>query len=197
MLKTTDGDNYVFTVNPGGRAVLDSKVGKESERSELSIRDQIPFNTVIHQSYSVKVDGIPKTEDFIVIGQWHGEPKAKSTRGPWLALLLTKEGELMIRALYLKDGDSGPAKRVPLYTEKFVPNKWYDVKYEFKTGGKDVGFIDAWLDGKKVASYRGYVGFLDQSYAGYFKFGIYRPRPQPGGVTLTATYKNVNYEIIR
>jgi hypothetical protein len=201
-IRTVERDGkttYLFTVRPGRRAALDAKEGRIAERAELSTRDDIPLGAVICQSYSLKLDSIPKAEEFVMLGQWHAG--ANIGKGPWLSTIVNRNGRISIR-VHTEFGEAAPADdkkanvlRHALYNQPFTPNKWYDLRFHMRTGPAATGFVDVWVDGKQVAKYKGAVGYAEQKSSGYFKFGIYRPQPRQGSQVMNAEYRDVRYSV--
>ncbi|WP_208402901.1 heparin lyase I family protein [Sphingomonas japonica] len=180
-----DGPEYLFKAVPGMRRAND----RIAERSELSFQHKLPFGVAAEQRYSVRASAIPVKEPRLIIGQWH----AARNRGwgPWLALLLTNKGNIELQVTVPPDRKArkGKSRRIVLHSEPFVPDQWYDLDLRFTAGMPPDSRLDAWLNGRRVASYRGALGYVGEPSAGYWKFGAYRATP--GNQVIEVRYRNV------
>ena len=68
---------------------------------------------------------------------------------------------------------------------------WHDFVYHIKWSYKDDGFVEGWLNGKKIIDYRGPVGYNDDQGI-YFKIGVYRNESEKTYVIYHDEYRRGN-----
>ena len=119
----------------------------------------------------------PIHQNRLVLSQWHSvRDPGEIPRSPPLSQRF-ENGWFLVKVCH-------GAKKI--YTENPCPKKlviyrnrnlklgvWHDFIYHVRWSYRDDGFVELWIDGKKVVGYRGPVGYNDDE-GPYFKYGIYR-----------------------
>jgi len=121
----------------------------------------------------------PELNNRTVIGQWHATPdllRGEVWRSPPLAIRY-REGRLRVTARYSKERvqKENDGTRLELYSHpgEFAKGRWHDWVFHVKWAPNEDGFVEAWLDDRRIIDYRGPIGYNDLLGL-WFKFGIYR-----------------------
>jgi len=165
-------------VEPGNDSSL------ASERDELEEADYLVCREGTKYEYQFSLflpDSFPIVSTRLIIAQW----KQKCPHGlcsddsPVLAIRY-QSGKLFITLTT----DSGRRRLYELNDE--VRNRWLDFKFQVRFSNQSDGEVEAFLNEKKIITYKGITGYSKQRdyYAKnntfYFKMGLYRDRmPEP------------------
>ncbi len=76
-------------------------------------------------------------------------------------------------------------------TTKLPLGQWNDFVYQIRWSYRADGFVNAWLNGKQIISYRGPVGYNDE-IGPVFNFGLYRDRSDKTYVVYFDCYRRGN-----
>jgi hypothetical protein len=61
-----------------------------------------------------------------------------------------------------------------------ILGRWLDLAYHVRFSPTSAGFLEAWMDGRQVVSYRGPLGYPDGGRRVHFHIGLYRDHlPMP------------------
>ncbi|KYG61613.1 hypothetical protein AZI86_18080 [Bdellovibrio bacteriovorus] len=111
----------------------------------------------------------------LVFAQWHDNkaPGVAAERPPFSIRL--KNGKFVLplfnENVIRKQGLKGPGQI--LYAQPAVYGQWTRWKVRALWSADNKGRIEVWMNNRKVANYRGPVGYRADSTAPYFKLGIY------------------------
>ena len=174
-----------------------------SARSEIASYPQMfPNAETVNVSYQLKVEpgtAVPVTNQFVILGQLHGNDNAWQPSPAWpnVSIQLTgptgiSGGEhLAIQADYAVQGvDTRPH---PLGTNGYLyidPNnivrgEYYNIQLEMNVSNTSAGFLEAWINGVQVVDYHGPLGYGGGTY---WKEGIYRDPSDT--YTMAADFQN-------
>jgi Polysaccharide lyase len=162
-----DRDVLAITLRSGDMA--DS--GGTTDRAELSEADHLhlPTGTDVWYSFSLYLPpDFPVVDRRLVLGQWkQGCGDCTADHSPGIANRY-RNG---VFSVTIQDGD----RRIVLFEEKAdIRGRWNHLVYHLKLTPRPDGFLQAWLNGRQVADYRGPIGYPDDLDRVYFKIGLYR-----------------------
>ncbi len=150
--------------------------GEATERAELQEADGLwaRFGETHEYRFSVYVPAdFPIVDTRLVTAQWkqHCEDCSKN-RSPIVAQRY-RRGTLFVTI-------ETPTGRTTIYRyDRSILGQWVDLRYRIRFAVSD-GAVMLWLNGARVADYRGPLGYPDDPPEIYFRFGLYRDRlPQP------------------
>jgi hypothetical protein len=115
----------------------------------------------------------------VIIGEWHDvADQGEISRSPVLAQRYEYSVfrvQLYYSSQEIQRSDSG-IRKVIYDDYHFKKGVWHDFIYHIKWSYESDGFVEMWLDGKKLTDYKGPVGYNDNQ-GPYFKYGLYiRPK---------------------
>ncbi len=113
--------------------------------------------------------GFPVVDNRLVIAQW----KQNGISGSPLVAQRFRDGkhELTIR---VPDSALGRWKRFALPKVEF--GRWNDMVYHIRFSSGPDGSVNVWMNGARVAAYKGATAFKKGEDLIYNKFGLYRDR---------------------
>jgi hypothetical protein len=170
-----------ITIHKGDTIEQGTEQHATSERDELLERKDIGPKEGKGYSYSFSLylpKDFPIVPTRLVLAQFKQDEKEDnvSVNNPILALRYVN-GELFIT---LQTGNK--EERVKLFsTNEEMRGKWIDFVFEIKFSRTKSGFVRAWMNDKKVVTYKGITAYSERygySKPGkfYFKMGLYRDR---------------------
>lgn len=151
-----------------------------SYRSEIETESAPPMNSVRWYRFAILLpEDFPIEDNRLVLFQWHGSDKkslGEASRSPVLAVRYVG-GTLSITMRHsaeriVHDPDAVPNEKL-FKTSDFQRGKWNDFVVQAKWAYTEDGFVNVWLNGRKVVSYQGPVGYNDD-VGPYVQFGLYR-----------------------
>ncbi len=119
----------------------------------------------------------PIHKNRLVLGQWHSiRDPGEIPRSPPLSQRY-ENGWFLVKVCHgakkIYTENPCPKKKVIYRDRNLKLGVWHDFIYHVRWSYRDDGFVELWIDGKKVVDYRGPVGYNDDK-GPYFKYGIYR-----------------------
>ncbi|HEY6578738.1 MAG TPA: heparin lyase I family protein [Rhizomicrobium sp.] len=189
---------FRFEVRAGDRwlqEVQNAAVERSEVHGPVDATDPAQFGGETWTAYQFRIEpGAPSTAAWVVLGDWHERPDPGDSAvmsSPWQLEL--RKGDILvfdIRASSEKPVRSNAPER-HIYTSPgpIARGVWHSIVSEadFDWRPQGGGGVTVWLDGAKIADYRGPFGY-DTAHAPYFKFGIYRSAAPE---TLAVDYANV------
>jgi hypothetical protein len=184
--------SYKFHVKKGDfKASSDRQ--NDRERQEMYNNQSVdPYGEDVWYKYSILFSESFPTSFYyepVVVGQWKHIEQYKG-RSPFLSFRVgtgpndTIDTQFVVKNIEKPNGGfSMPAG----YLEK---NKWYDIVVNFRNSVDTDGYVNAWINGKKVISYSGPTGQVKGS--SYFKLGIYRRSMNPDMVVFVDSFARTN-----
>lgn len=151
-----------------------------SFRAEIDTDDYVAIGSVQWYGFSLYVPrDFPSEDNRCVMGQWHNKAKAQigeADKSPAVAQRFRK-GRFYVTVRHsdqrvVTDPDA-VAEKVVFETRELPLGKWNDFVYQIKWSFRQDGFINAWLNRRRIIAYRGPVGYNDE-IGPTFKFGLYR-----------------------
>ncbi len=119
---------------------------------------------------------LPTHNNRLVLGQWHAiRDPGEVYRSPVLSQRY-QNGLFRVTVCHgpVKIYTKNPCKKIVIYKDKnYTRGVWHDFIYHVRWSYQDDGFVELWIDGKKVTDYRGPTNYNDDT-GPYFKYGIYR-----------------------
>lgn len=117
-----------------------------------------------------------------VIAQWHSVPdwmRGEVWRSPVLAIEY-RDKAFVVRICHSneriqEDNSVRSNNKTRLYKSADLAQKgrWHDFVIQVHWSWESDGYLNVWIDGQQVVSYKGPVGYWDEE-GPYFKMGIYR-----------------------
>lgn len=139
-------------------------------RAELTDPYNAPVGEVTWYSFSTYIPkDYPVGEDNIcVLAQWHDQADpGQNSHKPMLAQRFNR-GEFYVTH------DGAGIKQQVLYSDPhFALGAWHDFAYRIRWSKHEDGFIEGWIDGRKVIDFKGVTLYPSESRGPYFKFGVY------------------------
>jgi peptide/nickel transport system ATP-binding protein len=113
-----------------------------------------------------------------VLAQWHDQAKLGDPSGKPPIALRYRAGRLTVTGAAGKVASPDPDQR---YEFASVPDLsrgvWHDFVFRVFWSRYGTSEIEAWLDGNKLADWRGPLGYENEVEGPYFKFGVYCSAP--------------------
>jgi hypothetical protein len=110
-----------------------------------------------------------------VFAQWHdlAKPPFQALRPP--VSLRLRDGNIVI-PIFNEDvirlqGIHGPG--MVLYSRPAIFDKWIQWRFRIYWQANAKGFLEVWMNDKKIVQYQGALSYLTDLTAPYFKLGIY------------------------
>ena len=153
-------------------------VTNSGKRSELKINPNIEMNKVYWIAFSVYIYdwGTLSTGDEALFGtQMHTGADKVAVGGPSFGIVTAPGGrKFFVKTRYSESSTPGEGKSVSIkHAQHDIPfGRWADFVIKFKHNTSGAGFLQAWMDGKPIANYRGSLGY-NTGVADYAKFGYY------------------------
>jgi hypothetical protein len=146
--------------------------GEATERAEITEADGLwaHFGESHEYAFSMYLPpDFPIVDTRLVIGQWKQACQDCSRdRSPIVAQRF-RGGVFFVTV-------ENPGGRKTIYQHRqSILVQWLDLRYRIKFGWSE-GAVTVWLNGDRVAEYRGPLGYPDDPPDVYFKFGLYRDR---------------------
>ena len=161
-----------MTVRPGDYRMY-GRGGQATERSELMERQALRMGTEARYTYSVFVpEDFPIADVRLVISQWkqltvrYGRKRspvvaARYRNGRFSITIDTARGQ---EELYGVGSQQQPA----------LVGEWTDFDYDVRFAADGSGILDVWMNGERIVSYRGVLGYPDDLSGIRFRLGLYR-----------------------
>lgn len=168
-----------FELRPGERRLGDKGA---RERVEFRYPGTDPNGALRCVTGRFLVEDNPIDAQFFKIMQWVDKAAGRNGYSPWFSVGFDSKAQNW--RIYLGQDSKPEEPALFLYGASLPiePAEWNDFKVVARTG-KDDGFVQFYLNGTEVISYRGALGYFNAaqergrvlpSSMGYFKFGIYR-----------------------
>jgi hypothetical protein len=116
------------------------------------------FSTLVPTDYPIGED------NSCMLAQWHDWTNPVR---PMLANRFNKG------TFYVTHDNAGIEERVLYQDPAFVRGVWHDFVYHARWSEGPDGFIEGWIDGRKVVEFRGSTLYPGSKLGPYFKFGVY------------------------
>lgn len=146
--------------------------GEPTERAEIQEADGLwaRFGESHEYAFSMYLPAdFPIVDTRLVIGQWKQACQdCSKDRSPIVAQRF-RGG-----VFFVTIETSGGRKTIYRHHQSILGH-WLDLRYRIRYEWSD-GAVTMWLNGDRVAEYRGPLGFPDDPPEVYFKFGLYRDR---------------------
>lgn len=142
----------------------------EGWRAELTDHYNAPIGRDLWYGFSSYIPkDYPVGEDNIcVLAQWHDEAEPGQDSGKPMLAHRYNNGRFFVT----HDGEG--IHQMLLYSEAgFAQGQWHDFVYHVLWSAGPQGYIDGWIDGRQVVSFRGSTMYPGQTRGPYFKFGVY------------------------
>jgi hypothetical protein len=147
-------------------------------RAELKEMHFAPLGREIWYSFSTFIPpDFPIVDTYTVISQWHASEDPGENAASRSPVLAHRYGEgtfvidIRFSSTKIQRVNDGASK--VLYQQKDFPKGvWHDFVYRVRWSYRSDGFVECWLDGKRIIDYQGPVGYNDND-GPYFKFGLY------------------------
>jgi len=200
---TTEGGDppciFQFEVRSGDRWIQETQTD-HVERSEVeSPTDETNAardGQNVWTAYQFKIEpGLPSTAKWVVLGDWHVRPDAGDIlpiSSPWQIEL--RPGDFLVFDMRASTEKpilhNAPEQHIWTSPAPIARGVWHSLVSvaDFDWRARGGGGVTVWLDGAKVADYRGPFGY-NNARQPYFKFGIYR---EAAPETLAVDYANVD-----
>lgn len=161
-----------FSISPSDPKISD---GLRAELRDLYVASpdeaiQYRFNTYVPAA--PVFDGLPR----LVLAQWHDrkEDGERAQRPPLSLRVIDGQLKLMVwnDEVWKQQGPNGDG--LVIYSQP-VGSKpmWLEQVYKVRWSANGNGRVEVWWNGHRVADYRGAIGYGDDSFGPYFKFGVY------------------------
>ena len=116
------------------------------------------FSTLVPTDYPIGED------NSCMLAQWHDWTNPVR---PMLANRFNKG------TFYVTHDNAGIEERVLYQEPAFARGVWHDFVYHARWSEGPDGFIEGWIDGRKVVEFRGSTLYPGSKLGPYFKFGVY------------------------
>jgi len=116
------------------------------------------FSTLVPTDYPIGED------NSCMLAQWHDWTNPVR---PMLANRFNKG------TFYVTHDNAGIEERVLYQDPAFARGVWHDFVYHARWSEGPDGFIEGWIDGRKVVEFRGSTLYPGSKLGPYFKFGVY------------------------
>ena len=156
----------------------DDPVTSSGKRAELSMKPNIEMNKVYWITFSVFVYdwGTLAPRDEALFGaQMHTGDNDARVGGPSFGIVTAPGGrKFFVKTRYSESSTPGDGNSVSIkHAQHDIPfGRWADFVIKFKHNTSGNGFLQAWMDGKPIANYKGSLGY-NTGMADYAKFGYY------------------------
>ena len=143
-----------------------------TERAEIQEADGIwaRFGESHEYGFSMYLPpDFPIVDTRLVIGQWKQACEdCSKNRSPIVA-------QRFRSGVFFVTIETPQGRRTIYRHRQSILGQWLDLRYRIRFAWSD-GSVAVWLNGERVADYRGYLGYPDDPPGVYFKFGLYRDR---------------------
>jgi len=116
------------------------------------------FSTLIPTDYPIRED------NSCMLAQWH------DWTHPFRPMLANRFNK---GTFYVTHDNAGIEERVLYQEPAFARGVWHDFVYHARWSEGPDGFIEGWIDGRKVVEFRGSTLYPGSKLGPYFKFGVY------------------------
>lgn len=172
-----DDETFRFTVDPGSQFARDRRVGKASERAEISSRNKIAYSRMTRASIDLRIPAqeAGRKGQWLVLSQLTGPSRdsigADSPLGsPPFAIQLVEEGLLFLVRSGAAGDERARFERIGVLDPDFDNWHRYDIDIQLGTNGR----VTVQRDGMIVIDWTGPVGYDAGDRLHYWKFGVYR-----------------------
>lgn len=149
-------------------------------RAELRDPHNAPLGVPVWYGFSTLIPETYPSEPGIgcVLAQWHDQARLGEPSGKPPVALRYRDGDLVVTGAYDAVASPEPAvrhefARVP----SLARGRWHDVVLRAVWAWRSATEIDLWLNGDRIVSWRGRLGYENQHRGPYFKFGVYCSGP--------------------
>lgn len=152
----------------------DDRLTSGSRRAEISFKPSIEMDRVYWVAFRMYVYDWGNDASQGLLGtQIHSGDNARGL-SPSFGVYFTGR-EMRIEARYstspVPDQRSSVTAR---YANQPVPfGRWVDMVFRFRHNVSGRGFLEAWMDGRRIVNHQGNLGFNTPGYKDYAKFGVY------------------------
>lgn len=162
---------FTFQLSPDDPSTSGSK------RAEISFGHNVEHDKVYWAAFGVYVYdwGRLASKDASLFGiQLHSGDNSRNL-SPSFGIYTTGGRTFRIEARASASSDPRPQNSVTRkYAEQPIPfGRWMNFVFRFRQNTGGSGFLQVWLDGKRIVDHRGSLGFSTPGYKDYFKFGYY------------------------
>lgn len=170
------GDALAFQLDPG-----DPKTSK-SKRAEIAFGRTIEPGKVYWIAFSVYVHDWGKLDrqDGALFGTQLHSGDDSLHLSPAFALYTAAEGRrFRVQARWSTSPTPGRQNTAKAnYPERELPfRRWTDFVFKFRVHTAGDGLLQVWMDGERIVSHRGNLGFHTPGHNDYVKFGYYNWTP--------------------
>lgn len=149
-----------------------------SQGARAELRDWLnaPLEKEIWYGFSTLIpQGFPIDEGVgCVLAQWHDQARKGDPSGKPPIAIRYKEGRLFITGAYSPVASPDPQARYEFYShDDFPTGVWHDFIFRVFWSQHGDSEIEAWLNTEKMFTYRGKLGYENESIGPYFKMGMY------------------------
>jgi hypothetical protein len=169
-------------VQPGRKALAfqlspDDPSTSSSKRAEIAFPPNIEQDRVYWIAFSLYVydwGDLPRGDESLFGTQVHSGDDSRGL-SPSFTIGSFRHNTFVIAVQHSTSPDPRPRNMVSRkYPEIPIPfGRWSDFVFKFRHSQSSDGFVQAWMDGKEIVSYRGPVGFNTPGHKDYAKFGYY------------------------
>lgn len=175
FVKHEGGCTAIFRIDPKTPQINDGW------RAEIEDPLRLPMGSNVTYEFSTFIPSALKNIERpnLVLAQWHdNKPRGKQVQRPPFSIRLKDEKIIMPmfnQRIVNEQGLRGPG--VPLYSFSASYDRWIQWKIKAHWAADSTGSIEVWVDGTRVANYRGATAYPHDLTAPYFKMGIYTTEP--------------------
>lgn len=158
----------VFQLGP------DDRLTSGSRRAEISFEPSIEMDRVYWVAFRMYVfDWGDDASQGLLGTQIHSGDNARGL-SPSFGVYFTGR-EMRIEARY--SASDVPSQRntvIARYANQPMPfGRWVDMVFRFRQNLSGNGFLEVWMDGRRIVNHQGSLGFNTPGYKDYAKFGVY------------------------
>ena len=156
----------------------DDKMTSGSRRTEISFRPSVEMDQVYWVAFRMYVVDWGEDSSQGLLGtQLHSGDNDRGL-SPSFAVYFTGRN-MRIEARYSTSANPTPSSTVTArYANQPLPfGRWVDLVFRFRHNTSGNGFLEAWMDGKRIVNHEGNLGFNTPGHKDYFKFGVYNWSP--------------------
>jgi polysaccharide lyase-like protein len=160
-----------FNLHQGDMAGLGGD-GEATERAEIQEADGLWARSgeTYEHGFSMYLPlDFPIVDTRLVIGQWKQTCQdCSKNRSPIIA-------QRFRSGVFFVTIETTRGRQTIYQHRQSILGQWLDLRYRIRFAWSD-GSVTMWLNGGRVAEYRGPLGYPDDPPEVYFKFGLYRDR---------------------
>lgn len=146
--------------------------GEATERAEIQEADGLwaRFGESHEYGFSMYLPpDFPIVDTRLVIGQWKQACQdCSKNRSPIVA-------QRFRGGVFFVTIETSQGRKIIYQHRQSILGQWLDLRYRIRYEWSE-GAVTMWLNGGRVAEYRGPLGYPDDPPEVYFKFGLYRDR---------------------